>query len=263
MVDQSAGADGEFKRGWPIVLAGCIGFGLGMSGLPFYTTGVFLDPLMHAFGWKTAQVQSGLLVLLWSTVVLAPSAGWAVERFGARRVAMISVVLFGLGFMSNSLVGSNLLQFQLIWLATAIGGAGTLPVVWGRVVNAQFHKRRGLALGMVLAGTGFTGFLAPPAASALINALGWRAAYAILGALPILIGLPIIAFGLKDQPKPGASDGPVLTHPGANLADALRSPRFWLIAVCIAVVAAGGAGCVANLVKIPIPIDQCRPRARK
>jgi predicted MFS family arabinose efflux permease len=254
----------EFERAWPLISASAIGFGLGLSGLPFYTAGVFLDPLMTAFHWKAAEVQSGLLVMLWSTIVLSPLAGLAVDRFGSRRVACLSILLFGLGFMSLSVMGPDLSTFRLRWVAIAIGGAGTLPLVWGRVVSLRFVARRGLALGLVLAGSGVTGFIAPPLASALIERFGWRAAYAVLGALPILIALPLGLMALpRDHgnrpPIQGGAQRPPLD--GVDLEQALLSPRFWLIAICVAIVAASASGCISNLVKILVLHGQARATA--
>jgi hypothetical protein len=41
----------EFRRGWRSLLAAAIGNGSGLSGLAFYTFGVFVLPLVAAFGW--------------------------------------------------------------------------------------------------------------------------------------------------------------------------------------------------------------------
>ena len=44
----------ELRDGWTLVLACGTGFGLGLSGLPFYTYGVFVGPLRETFGWNMA-----------------------------------------------------------------------------------------------------------------------------------------------------------------------------------------------------------------
>jgi MFS family permease len=250
------------RRGWPAVSAGAVGFGLGISGLPFYTAGVFLDPLMHAFGWKAAQVQSGLLVMLWSTMALSPLGGVIADRFGSKRTTCVSAALFGLAFMSLGLTRGSFPLYLLNWGLLALAGAGTLPVVWGRVVSLRFLQRRGLALGLVLAGTGVTGFLAPPLAAALIGAFGWRWAYVDLGALPLLVSAPILALVLDKDPIPAApAPGAAAPLEGADFKTALASPRFWLIAICVGLAAAGAAGVIPNLVKIIVASGQPRASA--
>ena len=61
----------EFKYGWPVVLAGSIGISLGMSPLPFYTIGVFAQPLTQEFGWTIGQVMTGLVPFCIATVFSA------------------------------------------------------------------------------------------------------------------------------------------------------------------------------------------------
>ena len=257
-----ANAAGEFRRSWPIVAAGALGFGMGISGLPFYTVGVFVDPLIHAFGWTAADVQSGILVMLWSSIVTAPCAGWAVDRFGSRWVATISVLLFGLGFMSLGLSNGNIGLFRLHCMLVAIAGAGTLPLVWGKVVSLRFGAGRGLALGLVLAGSGATGFWGPPVAEAMITHFGWRGAYFGLGVLPLILALPVVALVLPNTPTARPSPSPSAAQlGGASLAQALASPRFWLIAIAIALVSASAAGCISNLIKILVGHGQARVAA--
>jgi len=246
------------------VLAAGIGFGLGLSGLPFYTSGVFLDPLMTAFHWKAAEVQSGLLVMLWTAALLSPAAGWAVDRFGARNVASLSVLLFSLSFMSLSLTGPDVTTYRLMWGLVGIGGAGTLPLVWGTVVSLHFKAGRGLALGLVLAGSGVTGFLAPPAANALIEGFGWRAAYAALGALPLIFALPMVWLFLPKGTAANPETDPAMVTDaarGASLVQALASPRFWLISIAFMLVAGTAAGCISNLIKILVSHAQPRGAA--
>ena len=54
----------EFRYGWPVVLASTFGISLGMSPLPFYTIGVFAQPLAEEFGWGIDQIMFGLGALL-------------------------------------------------------------------------------------------------------------------------------------------------------------------------------------------------------
>jgi len=247
-----------------VLAAAGVGFGLGLSGLPFYTSGVFLDPLMLAFHWKAAEVQSGLLVMLWIAALLSPVAGWAVDRFGARIVASLSVLLFSLSFMSLGLTGPDIGRYRLMWGLVGVGGAGTLPLVWGTVVSLHFKAGRGLALGLVLAGSGVTGFLAPPAANALIEAFGWRAAYVSLGALPLVFALPMVWLLLPKGSAAHHETDPAMlkeAERGASVAQALASPQFWLIAIAFMLVAGTAAGCISNLIKILVSHSQPRGAA--
>ena len=105
----------ELRRGLPLVPACGFGFGLGLSSIPFYTFGVFVDPLWAAFGWSVGGIQAGLTVSYLTTVVMLPAVAWAANRFGAKRVALVSSGLFGLAFTALGLADRRL------WASTPTG----------------------------------------------------------------------------------------------------------------------------------------------
>ena len=94
----------EFKFGWPVVVASAIGIGLGMSPLPFYTIGVFAGPLVEEFGWGFDKVFLSLTFFTIGALFAAPMVGYLTDRFGPRRIALTSIVLFSLVMMSFSLM---------------------------------------------------------------------------------------------------------------------------------------------------------------
>ena len=201
MSSASSGSYREFRYGWGVVLAAALGIGLGMSPLPFYTIGVFAGPLSKEFGWQQGQIMAALPILTLGALVMAPLTGWIADRFGVRRVALTSVVLFSLCMMGFALGTGSLKLFYLNWLLVAFLGAGTLPITWTRAVNRWFHDRRGLALGFALVATGFFGANAKLFANWLIEAYGWRTAYIGVGLLPLVITLPVAWWLFRDVYK--------------------------------------------------------------
>ena len=110
----------EFRFGWPVVLASTFGISLGMSPLPFYTIGVFAQPLTEEFGWGIDQIMLGLVPFCIVTVVSAPMAGYLSDRYGVRKVALISMLTFAMGIMVYSLNnGSHMLHFFLLGAAVS------------------------------------------------------------------------------------------------------------------------------------------------
>jgi MFS family permease len=180
----------DSSKGWAVVVAGMIGLGLGLSPLPFYTIGMFAPELAKAFGWTFTEMMTSVTVQSLVVVASGPLAGFALDRFGARRVALVSVPLFGLAFMSLALATGSLWLYYAQWVVMSIVGAGTLTATWTRVVNGWFDRYRGLALGVTSSGTGLTAFLIKPLTAWLIGSFGWRVAFLAVGALPLLVALP-------------------------------------------------------------------------
>jgi predicted MFS family arabinose efflux permease len=238
----------EFRRGWTLIVASAIGFGLGLSGIPFFTIGAFIDPLRTEFGWGVSAITGGLTVQYLVVMVVLPFVGNFVDRFGSRSVALLSLVLFSLCYMCLGLSNGSLWVYYANWLAIALAGAGTLAVTWGRALTQVFALGRGLALGMTMIGSGITGFFGIPLARLLIQDMGWRLAFVVLGAMPLLIAAPIV-FAVFRPDRLGVAVIQTVSIDPAN-AKPKGGRRFWLIGMAFLLVATGVTGMVPNLVKI-------------
>ena len=224
--------NGEFRRGWPVVLSSMLGIGLGLSPLPYYTMGIFAPHLQRAFGWQRDQIQFALTVMTLMVLWAGPLVGVLAKRVGVRPIAIGSVVLFAFAFMSLALSTASLTQFYLSWAVVGIVGAGTLPITWTRAVNGWFDAKRGLALGLSLMGTGLFGFSAQFFVPALIAAFGWRWAYVGIGLLPLLIAAPLALLLFCEPGDDRGNDGSAVATPragGLTVAQTLGDWRFWLM----------------------------------
>jgi len=247
----------EFRFGWPVVVASAVGIGLGMSPLPFYTLGVFAAPLSAEFGWGMGQIMASMAVFTISAVITSPIVGMITDKVGPRKVVLTSIVLFSLAMMSFSLLQNSVVMWLGTWALLAVCGAGTLPIAWTRAVNSWFFEKRGLALGLSLIGTGLFGLLAKQYAFAMIQLFGWRTAYVLVGALPLLIAWPIAFFLFRDATDPKAADKAALMEQhtdskhlnvsGLSLLQALKDWRFWLLAYAFIPISFAVGGPIPNM----------------
>jgi len=238
----------EFGRGWRVVLAGAIGVGFGISALPFYTLGVFVKPIGAEFGWSREEVQWGFAIQMLGVMLVGWLYGLAVDRRGARRVALLSQVGLGLSLASLALVGS-LTHWYAIWFVVALLGAGTSPITWTRGIAGWFDKARGAALGIGLLGTGLTGLLAPPLVTAIVEDYGWRAGYLALGASVFVVGMPVTLWLFRDREQPAATAARPEAG-GLTRGEALKSYRFWAMFVVFTLVTFGVGGLIPSLVPL-------------
>ncbi len=248
----------EFRRGWPIVMAAMFGIALGLSPMPFYTIGIFAPILAQEFHWTFAQIFAGITCTTAAVIVASPLVGYAADHFGVRPVALTSVALFGATFMALGLGTGSLPLYYVTWLVIAFLGAGTLPITWTRAVNNGFQSGKGLALGLSLLGTGLFGYLIKPLAAWFIAQFGWRGAYVAIGALPLLISLPIalVCFrdpgqgGIDPQQRRAASQLRAARTPGLTLRETFGEWRFWLLAGCFIALAFAVGGLIPNMENI-------------
>lgn len=212
---------GEFKRGWPVLSAAAVGVGLGLSPLPFYTIGVFIPPLLAEFGplgWAPGDILNALAIYTFGAFFASPVVGILAQRFGARRIAIISIITFSFAMMALALNTGSKSLYIVLWLLLAFAGAGTLPITFTRPVANWFDRNRGIALGIALIATGVFGALAKFFAQHIVsnpdwhffNGSGWRSAYIMLGLLPLTIALPLSLLSLRDVEDVPATEASLL-----------------------------------------------------
>lgn len=238
--------DRNSVRRWLVVVAAMVGVSVGLSPLPFYTIGMFAPQLSDEFGWSFSSLMGSIAVQSIVVMIVSPFAGYAVDRFGARKVATVSLTLFGLCFMSLSLNNGSLAVFYAQWVVMAVLGAGTLSATWTYVVSGWFDKHRGLALGLASAGTGITGFLIKPYAAWLIEDFGWRTAFVAIGMLPIVVGLPVVLLFLRERRFTDVavvptveddSDDSAQIVSGYTLREVLKQRNFWVMSIAFVFIA--------------------------
>jgi MFS family permease len=237
----------EWRRGWPIVLAACGGIALGSIPIPYYEIGLLAPELARSFGWGMGSVMAGVFFLVSGSLIASPLVGALADRYGARRIAILSILCFSICLGAFSMQTGSLPLYYANWFVMALTGAGTLPILWSRLINQHFEVRKGLALGIALAGTGLSGFVLKPATTAVMAVYGWRGAFLFLALLPLLIALPLAGFFLREpaasarstqRAKPGSE--------GLTWVQAVRDFRFWLIGLSTIPVAFSISGPIAN-----------------
>ncbi|MFT7286164.1 MAG: OFA family oxalate/formate antiporter-like MFS transporter [Halieaceae bacterium] len=258
MTDQS-----EIRRHWTIVLACGAGIGAGVTGIPFYTLGLFVGPLETEFGWSRGQVQSMFLVFTVSGLLMVPAVAWLTDRMGVRSVVLMSLVGTAIGYLSLSQLTSSITSFYLAAAILAILGSGTTPVTWTKALSGWFDRQRGLALGIALAGTGAAAFAVPPFIAKVLSMSDWRMAYLSLMIFP-LAAIPLVFALLKDPPGQGKNRGAgshAIVPNGFTFREALLSWKLWVITGSFLILSAAIGGSISNLVPLMLDAGLTRVRA--
>ncbi len=247
--------------GWWVVLGAGMGLFVHYGPILAITFGVFFKPLSAEFGWSRTEIS---LAFSLSTLAMSGALmplGRLVDVVGARRVILGAALLFGLGVMSFYWLSPVLWHFYALYLLLGIVGSGTTPVPYSKVVSHWFDTQRGLALALAMAGSSLGAFVMPPVAQALIDGVGWRLAYAVLGLL-VVGALPIVGLMLKETPQAlGLSpDGEPHADPkdaqtsgtaaGLSRREALTSGTFWWMFGAFFLISVSFHACLIHLVPL-------------
>ena len=255
----------RFFYGWWIVVVSAIGLGFGYAPIIVYSFGVFIKPLTQELHSNRAGISLAFTLANLLQSVSSPLAGRLADRFGARRVILLSTVILALLLVSSHLLSARLRDFYIFYGLLGFVGSGPAPIPYVKVISRWFDRRRGLALGLTMFGIGSGAILMPALAQRLIAMLGWRSTYMIIGLLVLVVSVPLVAFFLKESPEEMGllPDGAIATpqaaekqNTGEGLAwrDVRRSKAFWIMVGAIFLVGASVHGCVLHLV--PLLSDQ-------
>lgn len=236
----------EWRKGWRAVVSGAAGMGAGL-GLYSMVNSVFIIPLQAEFGWTRSELAFSNVIGLIALLTL-PFLGAVVDKYDSRRVALSGLVLLALSYVALSQQPGVLWVYYLTLLLMTLFGLTTGPMIFTKVVNTWFHNSRGLALGLTMSGITLTSMALLPLLAHIIEIWGWRWAFVCFGMVPLFIGFPLVAWGLKPAPAGYLTDitgstGEVDIQSGSvPMMKAVTSAKFWLLggALIAANVAVGG-----------------------
>ena len=130
--------------------------------------------------------------------LISPLIGLLLDRFGTRILLICGTLTVGLGLILLSFTQS-LTMFYCSFLLISFGAGGCTSLVTITAVVNWFHKKLGLALGVMMAGNGFGGLLVPLMIF-LIDVYGWRNTLVIIGLGTWTLGIPT-AFIVLNKPE--------------------------------------------------------------
>lgn len=231
-----------FFYGW-IVSGGATLAYFFTNGVAFYLPQNLFPRLIEDFGLSVAQVSLAGAVTFMVGGLTAPLAGLLIDRYGAVRVLKVGILLLAL---STSLYPFTTALWQLYVLHMVFG---LTMVTAGLMINVVllsnwFHVKRGMVIGILVAGSSLAGFLLPNMISWLVAHpdYGWRWGFGLAAALVWLLPVPAVLLFMKEKPadvgqfpdglpEPPKGHGDPAALPGVTLREAMRTTTLWALAL--------------------------------
>ena len=195
-------------HGWYVVAAAA-GINVYGAGVWFYGFPIFFKVLLDEFGWTAAAGAAVISLSRLEGGLEGPIIGWAVDKFGPRRMAIIGAVIAGTGFFLMSAVAPvsfgpiNLSAFVVFVLLYAgwmsIGYNTGFGHASQAAVNAWFVRKRSRAFAVFSLGAGGSG-LTVFALGWIVNDFGWRTAALLAGVGIFVIVIPL-SMMLRHKPE--------------------------------------------------------------
>ena len=250
-----------FYYGWIVVGASSTVVFARMA--PAITTlTVLIFPISHQLGWSRTLIAGSVSAGALASLVLSPVVGWAIDRFGARPVLVVSVLVLGVAMISLAWATVPL-TFYLAFAAGRIVFHTSAPIGASTVAARWFIRKRGRAIGMIFLFGAIGGVVFTMVASLVVESHGLKATWIAMGLVVLVFSvapsLLLVAerpedIGLLPDGEPpdstdaekgagaivpvGVPDSPATVLPRAQmtadtdswtLGEAVRTKTFWLL----------------------------------
>jgi sugar phosphate permease len=262
----STGKPRRLFYGWYIVGVGVLVHIAGTFSFSS-TLSIFLKPITEELGVSRGAFSLIRTAEIGAAALLVPVLGPLVDRYGARWLLVIGVLMEGAGLLLSSVVQS-FWQFALVRCSLVIAGEALLGSLVINVTIAQwFVRKRGRAMAIANLGTGVVKLVIPLCAAWLFLIVGWRGTWAVLGIVaPLLVVAPALIL-IRRRPEDmglqpdGELVGGFELHGGRKAsqnsahqarervesavwtrAQVLRLPAFWLLVITFGIASIGIAG---------------------
>ena len=246
-----------FYYGWVVLAtAGSSMFVRNAAGS--LTFAVFVPLIAEDTGWSRALIGGAAAVGGLLATGASPPVGWAIDRFGARVVLVLSLVIIGVSTMALAWLEVHIAVFYAAMAVGRIMFSSPLNVGAATVVGRWFVRQRGRATGLLFFSHsgGMAAF--PLAATWVSAAYGWQTAWIVLGVMVYAIALAPAALLVAQRPEdvgllpdgdpPAPADADNANTAAASSASvttlgidadavqwttrqALRTPALWVLAI--------------------------------
>ncbi|MCH8222280.1 MAG: MFS transporter [Chloroflexi bacterium] len=209
--------------------------------------GVFVKTWEEEFDTSLTMISVAAALGWLVNGVVQPFFGNFADRFGAKPVILISLIVMGFGTIAMSLMTNVFMLIFLFGFVVSFASGGIMFTTTGTIVARWFRRKRGTAISVLTSGGSVGGLLLVPFAAYVLILSDWRVSWAVMGGLILLLGLPVILLVVRGDPKelglnPDGDDeeanaasvavadirGPLTTE---NWRDSFASPPMWQLSL--------------------------------
>ncbi len=230
---------GRWFYGWN-VLAVALFTAATSLGIVIGSFTFFAVAWIDEFDLSRGQVMLVLSACQISGGFLFPVAGYLLDRYRIRWIGAIGLSFLAGGLALGSLASSLWHFFAIYTLLFAVADTLAGTMLTKTLAVRWFRANQGFALGIASMGTSTGILIFPPITAFLLAEFGWRMAMLGLGAIALLVTLPLLLLVVRNDPaekgvapepegkirKPSATDGEL--WPTMKI---LRSRQFWFIVI--------------------------------
>ena len=217
-----------------------------------FAIGLLLHPMAHDLAWSRSALSFSVTAFMVLSACALPLVGRLTDRFGARTVLGLAVLVSALGLGAMSVIERPWEALVVYGVVFALGSAGTSVTPIGVLLSRWYPHRMGMANSIAISGMGVGQLLVISVLAVQLTTLGWRGSFLALGVATLVCVLPLVllagraappapAPGRRPEARASPTAAPAAPAPAAadrearTLREALASKRLRLLLVLYAI----------------------------
>jgi len=248
--------------GWVVLAVGTLGVIMTSPGQT-YAVSIFIEHFIDDLGLSRSLVSTLYAGGTLTGSLALPFVGREIDRRGTRIMMVLIAGVFGAACIYMGAV-RGALMLGIGFVAIRMFGQGSLTLVSQNAINQWWVFRRGAVLGLSGLFASLLGLGAFPIfINWLIPQVGWRLTYGLLGALLLMVMVPLGYLLVRERPElyglhpdgspPEERDSRGrVRQPEENWTrnEALRTATFWIVAGGLSTLAMISTGLFFHMVSI-------------
>jgi predicted MFS family arabinose efflux permease len=233
---------------WWTVVGGALGVavGIGVLGNSF---GIFTNAIGKEFGWDRSTTTLGLTIEHVCAGISYVPMSFLMVRWGVRGPTAVTIALCAASIFCMGLVPNSPLIYYFLFAFMGICAGASNSIPYSIAIVRSFDDQRGLALGLMVTGTGIGATLIPLYTNYVMANYGWRGGFMGIGILVAVVTLPALAFMVR-VPPPQRQEAFGETESVPSFRDIITCRRFWLIGLPIFFLSMAVIGTLGNIVPV-------------
>ncbi|WP_349729390.1 MFS transporter [Peribacillus frigoritolerans] len=231
---------GKIHYAWWIMVASAAIYAASV-GIIVSCAGLLYRAVAEDFNVGVSEISLYTSLMYFTITILLPFAGKVLNKFDIRYILTIAGIINALAF---GLMGTyhSVFPFYISGIALGIGSTfliyGSIPLI----MNNWFKVKVGTSLGIAMAFMGVGGAIFAQITGGLIESIGWRSTYMVLGVIVAILILPFSIFVIRSKPEQlnmtaygadevdtNASNVPKTPETGILKGTAMKTPAFYLV----------------------------------
>lgn len=193
-----------------------------------YSWSIYAYAISNDLKWTLTTISLTFTIYVYLSTFIQPFSGFLADNYGSRKLAFISSILVGMGFIASSYT-SRPEELYLTYGLGSLGVGALYGIATGTAVK-WFSERKGLATGLVTFGFGAGASLFNLPIQSLINANGFRNAFTYVGIFMLVVLIPL-SFMMVYPKTSGSKDSGMTKGSEVNYTPTkmLRTWQWYLI----------------------------------